>query len=102
MAHLQAQSPFCKLCVLGTTPWPITYKEKCAHLLILTFKLFVIKLNVFFLKNFSYTWNIPIKWAENDNSNVVVYNRSEKEGKYYLTHFFFELMHSVNEYRVEQ
>ncbi|MEJ1270838.1 glutamyl aminopeptidase [Cricetulus griseus] len=28
----------------------------------------------------NYTWNIPIKWAENDNSNVVVYNRSEKEG----------------------
>lgn len=26
----------------------------------------------------NYTWNIPIRWTENNNSNVVVYNRSEK------------------------
>ncbi|XP_055484080.1 glutamyl aminopeptidase [Psammomys obesus] len=27
-----------------------------------------------------YTWNIPVKWTENDVSRVTVYNRSEKEG----------------------
>lgn len=29
---------------------------------------------------FGYTWNIPVKWAENDNSRITVYNRSDKEG----------------------
>ncbi|XP_032753236.1 glutamyl aminopeptidase [Rattus rattus] len=27
-----------------------------------------------------YTWNIPIKWTENGNSNITVYYRSNKEG----------------------
>nr|XP_023420111.1 glutamyl aminopeptidase [Cavia porcellus] len=27
-----------------------------------------------------YTWNIPVKWTENNVSSTVVYNRSEKEG----------------------
>ncbi|XP_028616244.1 glutamyl aminopeptidase [Grammomys surdaster] len=27
-----------------------------------------------------YTWNIPVKWTENDNSRITVYNRSDKEG----------------------
>ncbi|XP_031232030.1 glutamyl aminopeptidase [Mastomys coucha] len=27
-----------------------------------------------------YTWNIPVKWAENNNSWITVYNRSDKGG----------------------
>lgn len=27
-----------------------------------------------------YTWNIPVKWTENDNSRITVYFRSNKEG----------------------
>lgn len=27
-----------------------------------------------------YTWNIPVKWTENNNSRITVYNRSNKEG----------------------
>lgn len=27
-----------------------------------------------------YTWNIPVKWTENNNSRVTVYNRSSTEG----------------------
>uniref|UniRef100_A0A8B7TUB8 Aminopeptidase n=1 Tax=Castor canadensis TaxID=51338 RepID=A0A8B7TUB8_CASCN len=30
--------------------------------------------------DFGYTWNIPVKWTENNVSSTVVYNRSEKEG----------------------
>lgn len=27
-----------------------------------------------------YTWNIPVKWTDNNNSTVTLFNRSEKEG----------------------
>ncbi|XP_008059418.1 glutamyl aminopeptidase [Carlito syrichta] len=27
-----------------------------------------------------YTWNIPVRWTEDDTSNIVLYNRSEKGG----------------------
>ncbi|XP_049741480.1 glutamyl aminopeptidase [Elephas maximus indicus] len=30
--------------------------------------------------DFGYTWNIPIKWTEDNLSDITVYNRSEKEG----------------------
>lgn len=27
-----------------------------------------------------YTWNIPVRWVENENSRITVYNRSEQQG----------------------
>lgn len=66
-------------------PLPIIYKEKCVHRLILILKLPMIK--CFLLKIFSYTWNIPVRWADNDNSRITVYNRLDKGGKYLFNTF---------------
>lgn len=64
----------------------------CCFLVNFTLDMFflVIKVKFFFLKNFSYTWNIPVKWTEDNVSSITFYNRSETGGKYHqLIYFFF-------------
>ena len=67
----------------------------CLFLLGKCFYVLVIKVKFFFLKT-SYTWNIPIKWTEDDEQRITLYNRSETGGKYrQLIYFFLEFMYYI-------